>query len=80
MLVNKLVCTRCGTMNDDDAKYCKECGSGKAETDKVKVIHGHGYELCTRCGGTKKVDEECGCYRGFHVGGKVIELDHRKLR
>ena len=80
MLVNKLVCTRCGTMNDDDAKYCKECGSGKNEGVKVKVTEAAGYELCTRCGTTKKVGEECGCYRGYYAGGHVKELDIRRPR
>ena len=28
MLVKKLVCDNCKTVNDDDAKFCKNCGVG----------------------------------------------------
>lgn len=36
MMEMKLVCTKCGTINDNDAKYCKECGVSK----EVKITEG----------------------------------------
>lgn len=39
MLINKLVCDKCGTVNDTDAKFCKCCGvSGEDGTVKRKFF------------------------------------------
>lgn len=39
MLVNKLVCDKCNTINDNDAKFCKNCGAkGEGESTKRKFF------------------------------------------
>ena len=47
MLVNKLVCDKCGTINDDDAKYCKECGTGNVVG--IEVLHSEYTKKCKKC-------------------------------
>ena len=60
----KLVCSKCHTINDEDANYCKSCGTGKAEKEVTKLtelakLDTHkcmscgneivGFGLCARC-------------------------------
>lgn len=37
MMTSKLVC-ECGTVNDNDARYCKMCGLGKDDKHKISVM------------------------------------------
>lgn len=36
MLISKLVCSECSTVNDTDAKFCKCCGVGGKESTAIR--------------------------------------------
>lgn len=48
----KLVCSKCHTINDEDANYCKSCGTGKAgkEVTKLTELAKLGTCKCMSCG------------------------------
>ena len=39
MLIKKVItiCSNCNTINEEDAKYCKECGHGNELTKEVTI-------------------------------------------
>jgi predicted amidophosphoribosyltransferase len=48
-------CARCGTANDDGAKYCEGCGASLAELvhcPTCSAMNPLGRKFCTRCGGS----------------------------
>ena len=53
MMTLKLVC-ECGTINESDAKYCKECGKGKGEVStkitKLAELARVKTWTCMKCG------------------------------
>lgn len=61
----KLVCTKCGTVNESDAKYCKECGTGKASisegiTKLAELAKIKDTARCLSCGREKlSKDSKC---------------------
>ena len=67
----KLIC-ECGTVNDDDAKYCKECGKGRdcvssevtklAELAKLKTCR------CARCGNETADGWMCNKCKNIYAG------------
>lgn len=51
----KDICTRCGTANDDGAKFCEGCGANLAPQVACPTCHAAnplGRRFCTRCGGS----------------------------
>lgn len=48
-------CARCGTANDDGAKYCESCGASLAalvQCPTCNAMNSLGRKFCTRCGGS----------------------------
>nr|HEX4319137.1 zinc ribbon domain-containing protein [Kofleriaceae bacterium] len=49
------ICTRCGTRNDDGAKFCEGCGASMAaqiHCPGCNAMNPLGRAFCTRCGGS----------------------------
>ena len=58
MLINKLVCDRCDTINESDAKFCKECGSGNSQAVSKKIVEiGKTTDIC-ECGLVMRLGEK----------------------
>lgn len=54
MLIKKVIvtCSECGTVNDSDAKFCKECGCGNSEKEPTRLADLRALPRtwrCTRC-------------------------------
>ena len=48
---NSIVCNKCNTTNDNDAKYCKNCGSQlNIICPHCKVINDSDSKFCKECG------------------------------
>lgn len=56
MFVTIIKCKECGTINEDDAKFCKNCGVGKFADKKVdltRLVQEHTLSTCSKCGRVK---------------------------
>ena len=66
MIIKEVIyrCQDCGTINDQDAKYCKECGKAAKETS-IRMPDNGMKMRCWNCNKTLSPGETCNCQKIF---------------